>query len=85
MDKTCPPNCICKIININDPLIVRVNCSNANLKELPKVLPPNTQILNVAHNQVFTHLQHFIVAKGKLEISFADTKLDTHKGQSLLC
>jgi hypothetical protein len=39
-------------MNINDPLVVKVNCSNLNLTELPTILPPNTQILNVASNQV---------------------------------
>ena len=52
VEKKCPDGCHCYIININDPLWVKVNCAELNLTKLPDSLPPNTQVLNVSYNMV---------------------------------
>eukprot|EP00094_Tigriopus_californicus_P008966 TCALIF_08641-PA protein Name:"Similar to hfw Protein halfway (Drosophila pseudoobscura pseudoobscura)" AED:0.11 eAED:0.11 QI:0/0.85/0.87/0.87/0.42/0.62/8/66/414 len=52
MDRTCPSECVCEIFSIVPPFKIRVDCSNLNLTELPQVVPDNTQILNVEHNQI---------------------------------
>ena len=52
VETKCPDNCSCYIININDPLWVKVTCSELNLTKLPDSLPPNTQVLNVSYNMV---------------------------------
>ena len=52
MYENCPEKCRCRIDNMNVPLWVEVSCSEANMTLLPKILPPNTQILNVSFNHI---------------------------------
>ena len=52
MFEKCPNLCRCQLSNMNIPLWVDVSCSEANMSSLPKILPPNTQILNVSFNHI---------------------------------
>eukprot|EP00095_Tigriopus_kingsejongensis_P002858 maker-scaffold52_size450388-snap-gene-0.12 protein:Tk02858 transcript:maker-scaffold52_size450388-snap-gene-0.12-mRNA-1 annotation:"protein singed wings 2 isoform x1" len=54
MRQTCPFECTCQIYSIAPPFKINVDCSYLNLTEIPPLVPNNTQILHVEHNQICT-------------------------------
>ena len=57
MFERCPSECHCSLNNINTPLWVTVNCSNAQLSKMPEILPNHTQAVDVSHNNVSKYFQ----------------------------
>jgi len=56
----CPEKCLCRLLNVNSPLLVDVDCADRSLKALPEELPPNARVLDVSRNQVRAKEPHHV-------------------------